>query len=174
MANEPVERVTNMYTWSDVLLITSAVPISRMMPPRHANRSVRKFDQRAPALRREDEMQQDVAGSVGHASCAPPGLLKSFLALPTACAVGSGPSPPRGFVNGVRFRPSFRNWDRNAATDVASRQITRSSRDQISKLPHPPNSPLRSAAFLWYKQFTESSVWLAGRIVCNSRRASGI
>jgi hypothetical protein len=27
------------------------------------------------------------------------------------------------------------------------------------------NTPLRSGAFIWYKQFTESSVWLAGRIV---------
>jgi hypothetical protein len=27
------------------------------------------------------------------------------------------------------------------------------------------NTPLRSAAFIWYKQFTESSVWLAGRIL---------
>ncbi len=27
------------------------------------------------------------------------------------------------------------------------------------------NTPLRSGAFIWYKQFTESSVWLAGRIL---------
>ena len=36
------------------------------------------------------------------------------------------------------------------------------------------NTPLRSGPFIWYKQFTESSVWLAGRICRNSRRRSGI
>jgi hypothetical protein len=45
---------------------------------------------------------------------------------------------------------------------------------QISKLPHFSKSPLRFFPFIWYKQFTESSVWLARRIVCNSRRAPGI
>jgi len=45
---------------------------------------------------------------------------------------------------------------------------------QIGKLPQFSNWPLHFFPFIWYKQFTESSVWLAGRIVCNSRRASGI
>jgi hypothetical protein len=46
--------------------------------------------------------------------------------------------------------------------------------NQIGKLTHFSNYPLQFFLFIWYKQFTESSVWLAGCIVCNSRRASGI
>src|ERR1700758_1099070 len=40
------------------------------------------LDQRAPALRGEDQMQQNIAGCMGHFSCAPPGL-NSLLWSPT-------------------------------------------------------------------------------------------
>src|SRR5579864_2163829 len=40
------------------------------------------LDQRAPALRGEDQMQQNIAGCMGHFSCAPPGL-NSLLWRPT-------------------------------------------------------------------------------------------
>src|SRR5579863_15438 len=45
---------------------------------------------------------------------------------------------------------------------------------QVGKLPASPKFCLRLDAFIWYKQFTESSVWLAGRFCRNSRRSSGI
>jgi hypothetical protein len=45
---------------------------------------------------------------------------------------------------------------------------------QVGKLPASPKFRLRPDALIWYKQFTESSVWLAGRFCRNSRRSSGI
>jgi hypothetical protein len=48
------------------------------------------------------------------------------------------------------------------------------ARTQVGKLGARRNFCLRSWSFIWYKQFTESSVWLAGRFCRNSRRSSGI
>jgi len=45
---------------------------------------------------------------------------------------------------------------------------------QTRKLASPSTSPLHNPAFICYKQFTESSVWLAGQIFLQLSSPSGI
>ena len=52
--------------------------------------------------------------------------------------------------------------------------IGRATEDQVGYLMSFFYFPLRFSAFIWYKQCTESRVWLAGRFCRNSRRWSGI
>ena len=58
----------------------------------------------------------------------------------------------------------------NSVTDVTSSRFSVPIRHQTGKLTHFSTSPLRSSAFICYKQFTESSVWQPGVFFCNSRR----
>jgi len=52
---------------------------------------------------------------------------------------------------------------------ASQRDLRRFHRTQVGKLPTSQKFCLRPSAFIWYKQFTESSVWLAGRFCRNSR-----
>src|SRR6266568_3872271 len=82
---------TNMCTWSAVPLTMSAAPsISRMIPPRYANRSARKCDLirgRRPCV--EKIMCSKILPDVWDTILSPLRGLGIFLAPPpTACAVG--------------------------------------------------------------------------------------
>jgi hypothetical protein len=52
---------------------------------------------------------------------------------------------------------------------ASQRHRRRFGRTQVGKLPTSQKFCLRASTFIWYKQFTESSVWLAGRFCRNSR-----
>jgi hypothetical protein len=61
------------------------------------------LDQRAPALRGEDQMQQNIAGCMGTFFLRPSGAEFSFMVSPTAYAVGCILSPLSRLRRGARY-----------------------------------------------------------------------
>jgi hypothetical protein len=97
---------------------------------------------------------------------APPGLVA--ISGPQSHGLRSGPNSFAG--------PRLGRTCAEAAGGAKSRINTafpsvldRPTAHQIGKLTVFLNCPLQLFPFICYKQFTESSVWLTGRIVCNSR-----
>ena len=93
--------------------------------------------------------------------------------------VASAGSPPRpknlcrsGYVSRSR-KASAPMRSSSRRTSVFPRLRVRNPPapwNQVGKLLPSRKFRLRPGTFIWYKQFTESSVWLAGQFCCNSRR----
>jgi hypothetical protein len=139
------------------------------------------LDQRTSALRGED-WSRIIAGRAGHCFLRPSEASVFFRGLPNGLRRGllsfaASRLPRRGSPHSLIDRhvavacPSNhlpQNAASNAVMDVTRPQLLGSQRDQIGKLMHFSNSPLRFSAFICYKQSTESRSVAAGRSLFES------